>query len=321
MIGGDTYDAVVVGGGPAGLSAAGWLGRFRRRVLVIDSRQYRNRWVERLHGLYGQDEATPSDLRTRAQQDVSRYPDVTRVSAEVTAAGLDGERIVLTVDGAEVTARRVVLATGVRDAFPDVARFFDFYGSDVFHCPTCDGFEARDRAVVAIGSDPHVAGFALELLDWATQVRIVTDGKPLEIDDDQRQALARFGVEVVDDVAVGLLGERGDLRGLELASGAVAACSMAFFSIAHQPRTDLAEQLGCDLDEEGYLRVDRDGRTSVPGVYAAGDVTGGSQLVGIAVGEGTAAGVACAASLRGEPPLPGTPPSAPPPGSVMPDRS
>jgi thioredoxin reductase len=193
--------------------------------------------------------------------------------------------------------RRVILATGVRDVFPEVMGFFEHYGADVFHCPTCDGFDARGQCVAVFGWGEHVAGFALELLDWAAEIRVITNGLRFEGDDEQRTALAERGVEIIEDDAVELLGPRGALNGVVLASGRRTRCTMGFFSIAHQPETTLARQLGCALDEEGYVSVDEHQQTTVPGVFAAGDLTPGMQLVNLAAGKGTVAGVSCALSL------------------------
>jgi thioredoxin reductase len=313
------HDVVVVGGGPAGLTAAGWLGRYRRRVLVVDSGEYRNRWTEQVHGLYANDPADPEELRGRAQRDLAQYGHVELVTGQVTnARAREQGWFELTIDDTVVRARRVVLATGVRDVFPDVGRFFEFYGRDVFHCPTCDGYLARGRRVAVFGWQGHVAGFSMELLDWADEIRIVTNGRPLEVGDDELATLSDHGIGVIEDEGVELLGARGALQGVRLAGGAVTSCSMAFFSLEHRPSNELAVQLGCALDDDGYVQVNRAARTSVEGVYAAGDLTGGIQLVGAAVGEGTAAGLACAKSLYGAPPLSDTPPPAPHPEDAVP---
>jgi thioredoxin reductase len=312
-------DAVVVGGGPAGLAATGWLGRYRRRTLLVDAGEGRNRWTEEMHGLPGLDRAGPGVLRERARAELAAYPDVACHDGRVTAIHrLEDGGFHVEIDGTEhVGARRIVLATGVRDAFPDVEGFFEHYGAGVQHCPTCDGYEAKGRRVVAIGSDANVAGFAVSLLDWAEEVRVVSDGAPLACTDTERAALAERGVEVIDAVAQALVGPRGALRALRLDDGSEVACEMAFFSIAHHPVTDLAESLGCALGEGGHVAVDGECATSVPGVYAAGDLTPGMQLVPVALGAGTIAGVACARSLQGEPALPAGPTPAPVPAAVM----
>lgn len=307
-------DAVVVGGGPAGLSAATWLARYRRSVVVLDSGEYRNRWVDRSHGYLGADAQDPMRLLERAREDLGRYETATLRAGRATAVRRDDAgRFVVTTDGGELVALRLVLATGVVDAFPEVDGFLDHYGSSVFHCPTCDGYEARDRRVVVLGWSEHVAGFALGLLDWAAELTIVTDDRPFEGEERHRAALARHGVALLEDDAVAFEGDRGDLRAVHLRSGVRLPADLVFFSIAHHPRTDLAAQLGCELTGQGCLRVDHDGQTTVEGVYAAGDVTPGIQLASVAAGKGTVAGVSCAASLRGEPGATTSPDPAPDP--------
>lgn len=294
----DPVDAVVVGGGPAGLSAAGWLGRYRRSVLLVDSGEYRNRWTEHAHGYLGLDPIDPRELRARAREQVLAYPTVRLSAGTVGDITGDIDRFRVTVDGSTIPARRIVLATGISDAFPEVDGFFDHYGASVFHCSSCDGYEARHREVVVLGWGSHVAGFACELLDWAASVTVVTEGRTFEGDVTDRARLARAGIAMVEDDAVALIGRRGELRGVRLASGVELPAQMVFFSIAHRPHADLAAALGCDLTEEGYVAVDDDAQTSVPGVFAAGDLTPGTQLVVMAAAQGASAGIHCALSLR-----------------------
>jgi thioredoxin reductase len=280
-------------------------------VALLDAGERRNRWVELTHGYLGLDPVDPKTLIERANVALVAYPTAQVIGGRAESARRrpDGT-FALTTNGEELTARRLVLATGVEDAFPDVEGFFEHYGADVFHCPTCDGYEARDRRVVAFGWSEHVAGFALELLDWAAEVTVVTDGTRFEGDAACRSALDRNGVAVIEDDAVAMLGTRGRLEGVTLRGGSTVRCELAFFSINHRPRTELAAYLGCALTAEGCIVVDGDHQTTVPGVYAAGDVVPGIQLVQVAAAQGAVAGVACALSLRGEPagpdaPLPG----------------
>jgi thioredoxin reductase len=305
------HDAVVVGGGPAGLSAATWLARYRRDVLVVDSGEYRNRWVDATHGYLGDDPVPPAELLQRAREQLAAYPCARRMEGRVTAArGTLGHfEVDVDVDGdgsglgrSCVAAKRLVLATGVRDVFPDVDGFFDHYGSDVFHCSSCDGYEANGRAVVAFGWGGHVVDFALGLLDWAASVTVCTDGHRLQADDADRQRLARYGVDVVERNAVALVGTRGSLEHVVMDDGTRLACQLGFFSIAHEPVNDLARALGCALADDGGVDVDDDAQTTVPGVYAAGDVSPGVQLVAVAVAKGATAGIACALTLSPERP-------------------
>lgn len=302
----------MVGGGPAGLAAATWLGRYRRRTLLIDAGDHRNKAVTRTHGYLTRDGAAPSELLESARSQLAQYPNVELVADEVDAVtGEIGAFTVTTSSGASHGALRVVLACGVVDEMPEVDGVDVHYGESLFHCPSCDGFEGRDRDVVVLGWSEHVCGFALGLLDWSRSITLVTDGRRYEGDDDTLASLHRHGIAVVEEPAVALEGTRGDLTGVRLGSGTVLPAQLVFFSIAHHPRNQLATSLGCDVTGEGCVIVDEHGQTTVPGVYGAGDLVPGYQLVQVAAAKGTTAGVGAAQSLRGEAPLPGEPERAP----------
>jgi thioredoxin reductase len=308
-------DAVVVGGGPSGLAAASWLARYRRSVVVVDSGDYRSRHVERSHGYLGRDPQTPLDLLARGREEVLAYP-----TAEVRAGKVDGitrrEDGLFDVDTGDhppLLAHRVVLATGVKDALPDVEGMEEHYGASVFHCPACDGYEARDRDVVALGWDPQLVGFSATLKNWARSVTVVTNGRRFQGDEACRITMADNEVDLVEEDALAFMGTRGHLEGVQLQSGRLLPATLVFFSVAHQPRTALATGLGCELDDEGYVAVDGQGRTSVPGVYAAGDLVPGLQLVQIAAGKGAVAGVGAAQSFFGQDGAPTSPLPAPEP--------
>ena len=309
------YDAIVVGGGPAGLTAATWLARYRRRTLLVDGGEHRNRWVEQSHGYFTRDPASPRELLAYASEQLAAYPYAERVSGLATAVARSAAGFDVTVDGTAYPGLRLVLATGVADAFPAVEGFFDHYGTSVFHCPTCDGYEARGRNVVVLGWSEHVAAFAVSLLDWAATVTIVTDGRPFPGDASVAES---YGVRVVEDVAERFVGPRGDLRCVALRAGGDLPCEMAFFSVAHKPRNALAASLGAELTSEGCVRVDAEYATSVPFVWACGDVVPGMQLIQVAAASGAVAGISAAQSLRGERGAPASPEPAPDPGEIAP---
>lgn len=302
-------DVIVVGAGPAGLSAASWLGRYRRSVVVLDSQEYRSGRVERSHGYLGRDPQKPTELLERGREEVLEYPTVEIRQRRATSLVRRDDGLFEVDD--DLLAHRLVLACGVQDVLPAVEAFDEHYGASVFHCPSCDGYEARDRHVVALGWDPHLVGFAETLKNWAASVTVVTNGITFQGDDSCRTELAGQDIDLLERDAVRFLGERGDLTGVELDGGEVLEASMVLFSLAHEPRVDLATALGCELDAEGYLAVNSKGLTSVPGVYAAGDVTPGLQLVSVASASGVVAGVACAHSFFGQQGAPTSPEPAP----------
>jgi thioredoxin reductase len=295
------YEALVIGGGPAGCAAATWLARYRCRIAVVDSGEYRNRWVDRAHGYLGRDPLNPRAFLEGVRRDLGQYRNLDLAAGRVLSVSRNDGGFRVETSGGTLDADRLILATGTRDVFPKVEGFLEHYGADVFHCPLCDGYEARGRRVVVLGWDAHVAGFALKLLHWAGDITVVTQGHRFEGDAHRREALARAGIDLLEDDAARLVGRRGGLRGVELRSGAFVACELVFFSLENRPASELAEQLRCDATPKGYVLIDRDGATSQPGVYAAGDVTPGEQLLLVAAAQGTRAGVACASSLVPEP--------------------
>ena len=311
---GSEVDAVVVGGGPAGLAAGLWLGRYRRSVVVVDSQEYRSKAVEHSHGYLGRDPQTPVELLERGREELHAYPTACVRPGRVTAIErrADGLFDVALEDGALV-AHRVVLAAGVRDVFPDIRNFDEHYGASVFHCPACDGYEARDRDVVAIGWDRHLVGFASTLLNWARSVTVVTDGHRFPDDEACRSTLDENDIELVEQGAVEFVGRRGALESVLLSDGRCLPASLVFFSLAHQPQVSLATSLGCALDDDGYVVVNREGETNVPGVYAAGDLVPGLQLVQVAAASGAVAGVGAAQSFFGATGAPTSPEPGPEP--------
>jgi thioredoxin reductase len=306
-------DAVVVGGGPSGLAAALWLGRYRRSVVVVDSEEYRSGMVERSHGYLGRDPQTPVELLARGREELLAYPTASVVTGSVTAVSRTGDLFTVESDAGSWLAHRVVLASGVKDVTPEVRGFDEHYGASVFHCPACDGYEARDRDVVAIGWDVHLVGFATTLLNWARSVTVVTNGHRFAGDEECRTAMASNGIDLVEEDVVEFVGSRGSLESVLLQSGRSLPTSLVFFSLAHQPRVGLAESLGCELDDEGYVAVDQEGQTTVRGVYAAGDLTPGLQLVQVAAASGAVAGVGAAQSFFGASGAPTSPDPAPDP--------
>src|SRR4051794_5046639 len=308
-----TVHAVVVGGGaPAGLAAATWLGRYRRDTIVVDSGDYRAASVEVSHGYLARDPQQPMELLATARDQLTAYETVEIRRGRVTKAYQAGESFIVEVDdGSRLRCARVVLATGVADACPDLDNFDEHYGASAFHCPACDGFDAADRDVVAYGWDQHLVGFAATLLDWARSVTVLTGGHRFDGDDACIAVLGRHGIEIVETGAIRLLGRRGEMEGVELADGRTVPASLLFFSVAHEPRTGLARDLGCRIDDDGYVAVDGNGETSVAGVYAAGDVVPGMQLVQVAAAKGTMAGINAALSLHGESGSPLAPDPAP----------
>jgi thioredoxin reductase len=308
--GSDVEDVIVCGGGMAGLAAAVWLGRYRRQVVVVDAGRPRNRAAERSHGYLTRDGISPDELLAAAREDAEKYPTINFLAGEAKRASKAGDGFIVDAGVKQLEAKRLVLATGVTDEFPDIPGFEQLYGTHIFHCACCDGYESSDLEVLAIGWGEHVAGFALDLLEWGAKVRVVTNGNTFEGDEACRNALQKHDIDLIEETVQEFHVDDDAMRGVRLGSGEELSAQRAFFSIAHHPRSDIARELGCDIDELGYVEVGAHGETSVDGVYAAGDLTPGEQMVQVASAKGAVAGIACAMSLRGS----STPSAAPDPG-------
>jgi thioredoxin reductase len=320
----DRYDVAIVGGGPAGLSAAIWLGRYLRRAVLIDSGDPRNWETRGINGYLGQPACTPAELRRSGRDEARRFgarlvdgrvDRVERLDAERfrltyealrvrTDAGGDGperEGLVRGEAGVRVVeARRLLLATGIRDIWPAIAGLEQCYGETAHHCPDCDGHEARGRRTVVIAAGRKAAGMALALATWTREIVICTNGEPADLDAASLARLDSLNIPVLQRRALRLSAPEGRLRQLELEDGMVLDCERLFFAIGHLPADDLGARLGCDRDHEGLIVIDEAHHTSVPNVFAAGDITPGPHLAIRAAAGGAVAAMAIHRSLLPE---------------------
>ncbi|MEV0253781.1 NAD(P)/FAD-dependent oxidoreductase [Streptomyces sp. NPDC050732] len=266
----DVYEVAIIGAGPAGLTAALVCGRQQRRVLLLDSGMPRNARATELHMLVGRDGHSPARLRQTGREEVARHPNVRIEDATVrSAAAVPGGFRLELASGAE-EARKLILATGQVDVLPDVPGLAERFGSSVFHCPYCHGFEVKDRSVVVLGGGYAHCMQALYLADRLTSdVVVCTHGATPE--ESLLKRLARAGITVHTEPLAGVDGGLGDLR-LSFASGRVVRCEAVFHRTATRQHSDLAERLGCEMLPDGRVRVDAVQQTTVPGVYAAGDM-------------------------------------------------
>lgn len=264
------FDVIVVGGGPAGLSAALMLGRCRRRVLVCALGQPRNRRSRALHGYLTRDGVAPSLLTEIGRAELARYSVHVR-AVGVTDACWAGDRfnVTLSDSGAEAS-RFLLIATGVIDELPVVPGFEDCYGRSVFHCPYCDGWEWRDRRLAALGRGAQVEGLALGLRTWSGDVLVCTNGTP--IDGRLRARLARNGVAVDTRPIARLEHDDGVLRQVRFGDETVARDAL-FFTSGQHPQSPLAAKLGCALNRHGTVKTTTLSGTNVRNVFVAGDAS------------------------------------------------
>jgi thioredoxin reductase len=288
-------DALIVGGGPAGLSAALVLGRARRRVLVLDTGRPANAPSTAIGGLLGQDGLAPGDLRWAGREQLTEHPTVEVCDGEVLdAVPVAGGLEVKIAGGTTVRTRALVLAHGLRYDPPSLLGVDALWGRSVFHCPFCDGWEVRDRPLAVHGSGPEAARSALVLAGWSNDVVLCTDG-PARLNG-ERSALTRAGVRVREEPIRELAGRGGRLERIEFAAGPPERRDALFVRTRRGQPNGLAAALGCTLTAGGTILVDGDGRTGVPGVYAAGDAAT-ERLRSVANAMGSGSRVAQAAAL------------------------
>ena len=288
-------DAVVVGGGPAGLSAALVLGRARRRVLVLDTGRPANIASSAIGGLLGQSGVAPVELRRAGREQLVDLPTVEVRDAAVVDADLGSERLgVRLCDGSELRTRSLVLAHGLSYEPPALPGIEPLWGRSVFHCPFCDGWEVRDRALAVHGNGPDVVRTALVVSGWSSDVILLTDG-PARLGDGGRASLDAAGVRVREEPVRRLAGHDGRLDRIEFASGLAEERDALFVRTRRGQPNGLAAALGCELTAGGTIVTDGDGRTAVAGVYAAGDTaTDRLRSVALAIGTGSRAALAVA---------------------------
>jgi len=291
-----TYDVVIVGGGPAGLSAALLLGRCRFRVLVVDAGRPRNRRVLHMHGFLGRDGVAPGELLRAGRREIRRYGVALRRGEVIAAERTESGFTVTLASGVRVAAGRLLLATGVRDPLPEIPGIAPLYGRSVFHCPFCDGWEVRDRPLALYGHGSGAARFAEKLTRWSRDLVLLTDG-PSRLRPTDRAALDRVGVVVRSERIARLAGRGGKLARVCFANGDELAREVLFFGSHPQQSCGLARELGVRFTEHGMVQAARLQDTQVPGLYVAGDACRDVQLAIVAAAEGAKAAVAIHADL------------------------
>jgi thioredoxin reductase len=289
------FDVAVIGGGPAGLSAAVVLARACRRVVLFDHGKPRNYAAQAVHGFLGQDGIRPGELRDRGRNEAKNYG-VKFHDDEVTSAcalSADGEHDTLfkvSIADNAVTARAVLLATGMIDYLPEIPGLRELYGKSVHHCPFCDGWEHRGKHLVALASGSTAVKLALSLRVWSPQVTACSNGKP--ISDKEKQELTKNGADWREEKVGRLVeGQDGSIN-MTFENTAPLNCDAIFFGGDQGQRSPLAKVLGCETDNDDLIQTYDKQRTCVVGVFVAGDASGDVQFAIVAAAEGAIAAVA-----------------------------
>src|SRR5215212_5052643 len=287
------YDCIVIGAGPAGLSAALFLARYRRRVLVFHHNSPRNLYSHGVHGFLGHHGIKPAELLARGREEVRQHGGIIVEACVTNVERIAEARLDVAVEGFQsYGARRLLLATGLRDLTPDCPGFREFYGRSVFHCPDCDGYEVKDRRVAVLAHNHNAAAFTANLMTWTRHLTLLTDTH--EISTMGRAKLGELDIVIRTEAVVGLEGDKSarQLKRVLFSEGEPLECDALFFSLGTELGTNFHETLGCRLDEDcGLVWVDETQQTSINGVYSAGDMTPNSQLAVVAAAEGAMAAI------------------------------
>lgn len=296
----ELLDVIIVGGGPAGLSAALILGRCLRRVVVCDGGQPRNAASEALHGYLTRDGIAPPEFLKIGREQLRQYTTVELLNVAVTEAERAGDGFqVMLADGTRLSSRKLLLATGVVDNIPEIEGIQSFYGRSVWHCPYCDGWEVRGQPLAVYGRGENGKGLALELTAWTRDIVLCTDG-PSELEASDIERLSRNGISLREERIGMLEGRDGQLENVVFANGEKLARRGMFFSTGSRQGCDLPAHLGCEFTEKGAVNTGEYESTQIPGLYVAGDASRAVQLVIVAAAEGAQAAFAINTALLKE---------------------
>lgn len=293
-----TYDVAVIGGGPAGLSAALWLARYLHSVVLVDAGDPRNWETRGVNGFLTAHSMRPADLRARGREQAREYgADLIDDKVE-TVKEIDEDCFRMKLKSGDVVeARRLLLAIGLRDEWPPIPGLDTCYGETAHVCPDCDGYESRDRKTVVIGSGRKAVGIALALTTWTDKIVICTNGEPAGMDADLLKKIKGLNIPVLEQTVTCIKSTDGRINCLELANGMSLDCEQLYFAIGQYPADDVGRELGCKRDETGRITIDDRNHTSVKNVYAAGDIIPGPQLAIVAAASGAVAALAIHHSL------------------------
>lgn len=292
-------ECLIIGGGPAGLTAAVYLARFRRNVTVIDSGASRASWIPVSHNLVGFPQGLSGEaLLGRLREQAAQYGAILRRGEVSALARLEGDGFEAVIDGERLPAGRVLLATGGLDVEPDLPGVREAVRRGlVRYCPICDAFEVIGHKVALIAYGKCRIREALLLRSYTADLTVLTLGRPMEIDSGERRTLHEAGIAVLDTPVTSLAVEDGRITAWHMQDGTRQCFDTIYSALGTNVRSQLAISLGARTDADGALEVDRHQRTSVAGLFAAGDVVSGLSQVSVASGHAAIAATAMNASL------------------------
>jgi len=288
----ERYDAIIVGGSYAGLSSAMTLGRSLRKTLIVDAGRPCNRQTPYSHNMLTRDGEAPSAIREEALRQVMRYPSVNMMNGVVTTVEKEGNGFLVRTDGgAMYDADKVLFATGMIDVHIDIPGFGECWGISVLHCPYCHGYEVRGQRTAVLANGDAAFDVARLIRNWTDDVVLLTNG-PSTLSVDQTERLARHGIDIVERTIDAIDHENGRMRNVVFADGGSMSVSVMYARVPMKQHSDIPRDLGCEHTESGLITVDTMQRTTVPGIYAAGDCATMFRSVAAAIASGNFAGAA-----------------------------
>src|SRR4051812_8876813 len=303
----EIFDAIIVGGGPAGLGAALMLGRACRQVVLVDAGHPRNAAARNIHGFLGHDGIRPEELRSIGRREVEAYGVRVLAGEVIEATRLERSAdqpfatafSIRTRDGEQFIGRKLLLATGMRDELPELPGMRECYGATIHHCPYCDGWEHRGKPILVFGGELKGAvGLAIALLGWSADVTVLTNG--IGVDEHHAERMSKNGIAWNEQKIARIVHRDDRIEGVEFVGGEFIRAAAMFVQTKQRPTCELSTSLGVECAEPFAGRTNRKQKTNVPGVFLAGDADGDVEFAVVAAAEGATAAVAINRELQDE---------------------
>jgi thioredoxin reductase len=296
----NTFDVIIIGGSYSGLSAAMALGRSLQKVLVIDSGNPCNRQTPHSHNLVTHDGQTPAEVARLARQQVQQYRSVEfmndlALNGSKTPNGFE----ITTASNKRLTAKRLVFATGIRDIMPSLEGIADCWGISVLHCPFCHGYEVRNERTGILGNGEYALDFSMLISNWTPDLTLFTDG-PSTLTTDQATLIKSHRINIIDKEISKIAHNNGQVRSIVFKDNTTFELKAIYTKVPFEQHCLIPQQLGCELNDDGYIKVDGTQKTTVPGVFACGDNTTRVRSLSNAIAQGGMAGMSLIREVTAE---------------------